>query len=39
MGLTPEEKEKREKEKIPDVQLERAKEIIFAQLKFSGKLK
>jgi len=37
--LTPEEKEKREKEKIPDVQLERAKEIIFAQLKFSGKLK
>jgi len=38
-GLTPEEKEKREKEKIPDVQLERAKEIIFAQLKFSGKLK
>jgi len=38
-GLTPEEKEKREKEKIPDVQIERAKEIIFAQLKFSGKLK
>jgi len=37
-GLTPEEKEKREKEKIPDVQLERAKEIILAQLKFSGKL-
>ncbi len=37
-GLSPEEKEKKEKEKIKDAQLERAREILFAELKFSGEL-
>jgi len=37
-GLSPEEKEKKEKEKIKDAQLERAREILFAELMFSGKL-
>jgi len=37
-GLSPEEKEKKEKEKIKDAQLERAREILFAELKFSGQL-
>ncbi|PKM99858.1 MAG: peptidase S41 [Elusimicrobia bacterium HGW-Elusimicrobia-2] len=37
-GLTDEDKAKKEKEQISDRQLERAKEILFAEMKFSGNL-
>ncbi|MCD6412790.1 MAG: S41 family peptidase [Elusimicrobia bacterium] len=37
-GLSPEELKKREKDKIKDAQLERAKQILFAELMFSGKI-
>ena len=37
-GLSEKDKEKKDKEKISDRQLERAKEILFAEMKFSGDL-
>jgi carboxyl-terminal processing protease len=37
-GLSEEEKAKKEKERIPDKQLERAKEILLAEMKFSAAL-
>jgi len=37
-GLSEEDKAKKEKEHISDRQLERAKEILFAEMKFSGNL-
>jgi len=37
-GMSEEEKAKKEKEHISDKQLDRAKEILFAEMKFSGTL-